>query len=843
LCERLRDLRALVILDNCEHLLSPCASLVDAILRSCPRLVVLTTSREALRVPGEVTDRVPPLELPPAGGSPAQVASSDAAQLFVDRASQVRPGFGVSDDNAPAIVTICRALDGIPLAIELAAARVRMLSAEQIAGALDDRFHLLTGGARTVAERQQTLRASIDWSHDLCTEGERMLLRRLSVAAGGWTLQGAEAVSIDGEALNRHEVLDHLSGLVDKYLVETDERDGHIRYRMLETLRQYGAERLAEAGETDATHARHLAWCVEMAERAEPELVGHEGATWLVRLDLEVANMRAALDWAAAHDADAGLRLVSAMTFFWLARGRLLEGAGFLARALERALGPSAVRGKARWAVAYLSLYQARFDACSEYAQLALADGEVAGDHGVMARALVVLGCIHSLKIPLSGRAELERALVLSREVNDEWCRADATRMLAACYMRQSEHDLARPIIDEGYRHSLALGYRYQCAWYLNMRAIAELEGGRLHAARQLAEEAAATANEIGEPVTLGLATSVLVECDVLQGAPEEGRARAGPYVEYVRRTGARAAEGWLQATLAMADVAEGAPEVAQARIEAILPLINVAAAYDQVTRVRRPLAVALLVAGDLDGAGGEAQRLLRHAQMGRNEHVEVIARDLLGRVALARGAVVEAEAHFHTALAVAAHRDFRMHTLNLLDSLARVALLTDSAAEAARLLAAVRTGREAVQAVRWPPEPAVWVGVEQAARTALGEDLFAASWAEGLALPVDEAVGYVTRARGKRKRPSQGWDSLTPTELDVVRHAAAGLTNPQIAERMFVARATVKAHLSHIFDKLRIASRSELAAEATRRGLDALRDGEPNQTLRPRTSPDRPPG
>jgi predicted ATPase/DNA-binding NarL/FixJ family response regulator len=830
--EHLRDLRTLVVLDNCEHMLSSCASLVDTLLRSCPRLVVLATSREALRVPGELTYRVPSLELPPTGGSAAQIASSDAAQLFVDRASQVRPGFAVSNDNAPAVVTICRALDGIPLAIELAAARVRMLSPDQIAEALDDRLRLLTGGARTVALRQQTLRASIDWSHDLCTEGERMMLRRLSVPAGGWTLQGAEAVSVDGEAVKRHEVLDHLTGLVDKSLVEIEERSGQIRYRMLETIRQYGAERLAEAGETDTAHARHLAWCVETAERAEPELMGHDGGKWLGRLDLEIANLRAAIDWAAAHDADAGLRLVSALTFFWLARGRLVEGAGSLARALEGAPGPSAVRGKARWAIAYLSLYRARFDTCSEHAQLALADGQSVDDRGVMARALVALGTILSLKSPLSGRAELERGLALAREVNDEWCTADATRRLAASYMRQSEHDLARPLLDEGYRQALALGYWYQCAWYLDMRAIAELEHGRLHAARQLAEEAVAIANEIGEPVTMGLATSVLVECDVLRGAPEEGRTRAEPYGEYMHRSGARAAEGWMQGALAMADVAEGAPDVAQARIEVILPLIKVAAAYDQVTQVRRPLAVALLLSGDLDGADGEAQGLLRHARMGQNEHVEVIARDLLGRVALARGAVVEAEMHFHDALAVAARRDFRLHTLNLLESLARVALLTDSAAEAARLLAAVRTGREASDAVRWPPAPEEWESVEQAVRTALGDDVFAASWAEGLALPLAEAVSYATRARGKRKRPSSGWDSLTPTELDVVRHVTAGLTNPQIAERMFIARATVKAHLSHIFDKLQIASRSELAADATRRDLDALRDGGPAPDL-----------
>ena len=297
LSEHLRERRALLVLDNCEHMLDSCAALVDPLLTSCPKLVVLTTTRAALGLPGELVYRVPSLTVPEERASAARLGKADAVRLFVDRASYARPSFALDEENASTIAAICRDLDGIPLAIELAAARVRMLSPDQIAKELDDRFRLLTGGGRAVAPRHETLRASIDWSHELCSAQERILLRRLSVWTGGFSLEGAEAVSAD-EALDSRAVLEPLTGLVDKSLVDTEERAGDIRFRMLETIRQYAAERLEEAGEVAAIHGRHLAWCLELAERAEPELVRHDGEAWLARLELEAPNLRAAVDRA-----------------------------------------------------------------------------------------------------------------------------------------------------------------------------------------------------------------------------------------------------------------------------------------------------------------------------------------------------------------------------------------------------------------------------------------------------------------------------------------------------------------------------------------------------------------
>ena len=820
LCEHLRDRRALLVLDNCEHLLEPCASIVVALLGSCPGLVVLATSRGALEVPGELVYRVPSLSLPEASGSSAELSQSDAVALFLDRARHARRGFALHDDNALAIAAICRDLDGMPLAIELAAARVRMLSPERIAHELADRFRLLTGGGRSVALRHETLRASIDWSHELCSEHERILLRRLAVWTGGFTLEGAESVS-GGGGLERRAALETLTGLVDKALVDTEERGGEIRFRMLDTIRQYAAARLAEVGEVEAVHGRHLEWCLELAERAEPELVRRDAATWVARLELEAPNLRAALDWAASRDVDAALRLAAALTFFWLVRGRLEEGTASLQRALAGAPEPSAVRGKVLWGLSYLSIYRGQFGACLAYADRALADGEAAGDASVTARALTAKALVLTVKNPVEGRAPVERSIQLALEAGDDWCRADAMRVLGGSYMQQSEHQSGRAIVEEAYALSRELGYRPHYGWYFKYRAVAELEHGRLPAAREFAEQGGAISRELREPLMLGAATAVLVECDVLEGSLKEARERGEPFIEFARDAGILPAQGWVQNALALADVAEGSMEAARDRVEDQLRRLEAAPAYDQITRARWSLALVLLLSGDTDGAVAEARLVLSQAEAGRNEYVGAIARYLLGRVALARGAVLEAEGHLHEALAIAARRDFRLQTLAALESLARVAALMESDAEAGRLLGAVGAARETLGVVRWPPERDLWAGVEEGVRSALGEDAFVAAEAEGAALSVDEAVEYAGHARGRRKRPSRGWESLTPTELEVVRHAAAGLTNPQIGERMFISRATVKAHLSHIFGKLGLSSRSELAAAAARRGGD----------------------
>jgi predicted ATPase/class 3 adenylate cyclase len=350
--EYLRTRTLLLVLDNCEHLVAACTSLADGLLRACPNLKILATSREALGIAGETTWRVPSLSMPDPrqpGFGAAELAAAlpqyEAVRLFIDRAVAVSPGFAVTNRNAPAVAQICHRLDGIPLALELAAARVRVLSPEQIAARLDDRLRLLTGGSRTALPRQQTLRALVDWSYDLLSEQERTLLARLSVFAGGWTLEAAEAVCT-GEGIEDFEILDLLTQLVDKSIVLAARHGGETRSRLLETLRQYGAEKLAASGDLEARQRAHADWFLQVAERVSNDWFRLEQASQTDRWTADQDNLRAALAWTLADVTDErierGLRLAASLQGFWFIKARHSEAR----RWYERVLGVDAAGGR-----------------------------------------------------------------------------------------------------------------------------------------------------------------------------------------------------------------------------------------------------------------------------------------------------------------------------------------------------------------------------------------------------------------------------------------------------------------------------------------------------------------
>ncbi len=316
LIDYLREKSLLLILDNCEHLIDACADVADQVLRACGSLKIIISSREALGITGETVYRVPPLSLPNEDRcTPAALAQSESAQLFVERASAANPRFALAEQNAQAVGQICRRLDGIPLALELAAARVTAFSPEQIASHLDDRFRLLTGGSRTALPRQQTLRALIDWSYELLSADERTLLRKLSVFAGGWTLEAAEAV---GSELN---VLDLLGQLVNKSLVTVDDEAAESRYYLLETVRQYARDKLLEMGETETARQAHFDYFYHLAQIAAPRLRAFGAAEWVERLDREHTNIRAALQWGVENRLEDVLQMSTWLPYFWKSSG------------------------------------------------------------------------------------------------------------------------------------------------------------------------------------------------------------------------------------------------------------------------------------------------------------------------------------------------------------------------------------------------------------------------------------------------------------------------------------------------------------------------------------------
>ena len=487
LVRHFKDRRTLLILDNCEHLLQGCADLARQLLQAGPHAKVLASSREPLRVAGETTYPVPGLP------------ENEAMRLFADRAAKARPGFRVNGE-ATAIASVCKRLDGIPLAIELAAARVRTLSVKAIDARLDDRFRLLNRGEQGALPRQQTLRALIDWSYDLLTEDERAVFRRLAVFAGGWTAEAAEEVA-GGGSLDKAAVLEHLMQLVEKSLVVLD-ASGE-RYRLLDTVRQYAHERLQESGDENQALARHLELYVGLAQTARPKLHGAEQAEWLGRLDGERENLLSAHAWCdrAPAGADAGLRLAYLLRPYWVNRGLLELGHRFTLDALTRA-GAQArnfARCRGLFDAGQLSVFMGRYDEALRYLEDSLAIAREIGDERRVAAALQPIGLAHlGLGDLPSARRFLEEALALAEQHGEQREIAAAGNQLAQLLRVEGDLDRAEAL----YTRVLALVRELEdresiaiVLLNLAMVAIGRYAGER---ARTMLLEVLAIAQEIG---------------------------------------------------------------------------------------------------------------------------------------------------------------------------------------------------------------------------------------------------------------------------------------------------------------------------------------------------------
>src|SRR6266566_3630704 len=483
LLEALRDWEALLVLDNCEHLVEACARLAEALLRGCPRLRIMTTSREALGIGGERAWLVPALTLPEAGKpvTRATAAASEAIRLFVERTQAVRPSFELMDANAAAMVHICRRLDGLPLAIELAAARARMLDPQQIAARLDDVFGLLSSGSRTALPRQRTLRSAIEWSHGLLTEQEQILFRRLAVFAGGFTIDAAEAVA-EGGAISARDVLDLLSGLVDKSLILLETEALEARYRMLETIRQFAQERLEEAGEAAELGRRHAQFFLARAVAADPFLPVHaEG--WQERLAADVGNLRAAADWFEQDSAavDDNLRFATALHWFWFGLGHYREGRRRIETALERSGGArTRARGRALSSLAMYFALQGERVAIGPVAEESVAIlRETAGPSVDLVCALVALGQSRLLAGDLVGAARvLAEALGVARAVRPRYWITYALYWQGCVAQASGDLAAARAAFDEGVALALEDGYNAPIAHLATMRGRLALAEG-----------------------------------------------------------------------------------------------------------------------------------------------------------------------------------------------------------------------------------------------------------------------------------------------------------------------------------------------------------------------------
>jgi predicted ATPase/serine/threonine protein kinase/class 3 adenylate cyclase/Tfp pilus assembly protein PilF len=479
LIEHLKGQQVLLILDNCEHLIDSCARTANTLLTACPNLQILATSREALNINGETTFRVPSLTLPGSTGkplSPDKLSDYEAVKLFIDRATAVNPGWTITNQNAPALVQLCNRLDGIPLALELAAARIKSLTVEQINARLDDRFKLLTGGSRTAVPRQQTLRALVDWSYELLTESEKLLLQRLTVFGGSWSLEAAEQICA-GEGLEDFEILDNLEQLVNKSLVVLEDSQGkEARYRFLETIRQYTRPKLVASGEESWLLPRYLEYFLALCEEAASKLSGGgEQANWLARLQTEYDNIRAALDGAIQGriELETGLKLALAFWRFWEIRSYFSEGVDYFARLLEKArldgaedapLYPWGLMrlGVLEWRRGNFAVAQTSYEEALEWMQRL-------GDTTGTGATLNNLGNLFLSQGKIAeARPVMEQSLALARQTED-WPRVAITLgNLGAIASNQQDYASAEQYFQESLKLTRKLDYLQQTANNLN---------------------------------------------------------------------------------------------------------------------------------------------------------------------------------------------------------------------------------------------------------------------------------------------------------------------------------------------------------------------------------------
>ena len=720
LADVLGERQLLLVVDNCEHLIGAAAGLVDKLLDSCSQVRILATSREALGVEGEVRWLVPPLLAPERGpmSSLKELEGYESVRLFVERARGRDPAFSLSPENAVAVAEICRTLEGMPLAIELAAARVGTLSIEQISERLTDSLKLLTGGARTADNRHRTLRGVLDWSHNLLSEDEKKLFGRLSVFAGGWTLEAAEAVGAGGNA--EEDVLDLLSGLVEKSLVATKGGDqGGTRYRMLEPVRQFAREKLEVGDESEEARHRHAAFFLTLAEEAEPKLLGPEDREWLERLERENDNLRSALSWALEREeAELALSLGGALGAFWHAHGHLREGRRWLEEALAKDDQASvATRIEALKTLFWLAFDQWDLDRAEAIAQEAMElssdaeiDSSLAASLRIMLAGPTWLGGDYQ-----RGKELLEESLVISRKADDKVRIVEALFQLDGATDSLGDTAGAKEICEEGIALCREVGYTYRLSGFLLSLGYHLMLEDDYERGAALNEEAAALCREHGYKSTLNYALDNL---------------------------------GW-----------------------------------------------AMLLQGDHE----RARTFYEESLMLSNE---------LGD---------------------------KVNAANSLEGIACISGAQGEGLRTARLFGAAQALFEAVGAVAFEltPEEYAWLEPYRvAARSQLGEAEWGKVLSQGRAMGMEEAIAYAlskqepsatTSSTTKHSSLSSSPElpaGLTSREVEVLGLVAEGLTNAQVAHRLFLSPRTVEAHLASIYHKLGVSSRAAATRFALEHGL-----------------------
>jgi len=750
----LQSKNLLLILDNCEHLIQGCAELCNELLRACPNLEILATSREALNTAGETAFYVPPLSMPDPQKSASiqDLKQYESVLLFIERANAANPNLQSNDANAPAIAQICVRLDGMPLAIELAAARVNSISVEEIAARLDDRFRLLMAGSRTALPRHRTLRALIDWSYDLLSDPERILLWRLAVFAGGFTLEAAESVCAEG---NKNEILDLLSSLVQKSLVLL-QLDDQPRYRLLETIRQYASEKLVESGEEYAARDFHLDYLMKFAEATTPKLHGPEQMQALDRLDDELDNVRAALEWSVREGrAEKGLRLAAALAWFWERRGYWSEGRARLERLLNQpeAAPGTLIRAHGLVAAGLLANSLAAAwvgggKASHPYLKEAIT---IAREHGQAGKPLCALALIFLSNSvyaddPILAQSQCDDAWATLQELNEPW--------ISALLIHQRAH------------------------WYENQHDY--------QAARKAFEDSMMLFHSVGDRRWEAILFSDLGELSSIQGDNVDARRRLEINLSYFRQTKDRQHICFSLLRLAYIARTEGNYALVKEYAVEGLGLARELGSKLQINSLTEDLGFVALHDGEVEAGRSFFVECLATAQA-----LNIKARVATALLGYASIAVVEKQVRRAVKL------------FAVVDTLLEGKIGPGDGREYNKYLTIAREQlAEATFDQAWAEGRAM--AFEQAIEFAFAE-------------PEPDRTRLATISQQTMKEKFGG---LTSREREVAVLIAQGKSNPEIAKALVVSERTVTTHVTNILSKLRFTSRTQIASWATEKRL-----------------------
>lgn len=811
----------LLVLDNCEHVLASAAAVVGEMLDAVPAARMMATSRTPLHLGGERVLRLHPLSLPQEGGGVPAVVCSDSGRLFVDRAARASRGFALTAQSAPAVAEICRRLDGLPLAICLAAARVSERSAEEIASELTRHGALARTSGTDPLSQHRSVRASLDWSYRLLGDPERQALRCLSVFSGGFTAAAAHAVIASEASVELVRGL--LARLQASGMIMPMLSRGEERWTLLQTVGEYAAHRLDQQGEDRAARDRHLVWFHSYAAQASSMLAGPDGHE---PIDLETANLRRAHEHALVHDTAAALGMTASLARHWILAERFQEArtacAATLSAADERE--DPVRRALVHCAGALVEMLGEGYAAALAGTRAGLA--LLSDDHGPGMRA-ECLRCASMVLIQTgadldAGMRSAERAVELARSTDDRFGLAFALVNLATAAALCDRFPVTHASYAEFLSIRPACGHVVLRRWAENAAAWAHLCAGSPQQALEHADRAIALEGDCPSMTYFQL---VGFRIQALARIGESARAlrEAEEALRAAAECGALQALPAIEMAMMVAQLTHGDLAGAQRSAEGLLRMPHL----HTLACARETLARVALARGDLGRAAAQALELEAIAERAGSERQHMLARRLNGAAASAAGEAATGRELLHQALQSCSELGLERDAAETLEELALLAAQGGEIERAARLVSAAAAARTRLHC---PPMPAVAERLD-AMRAQLtggvahdGSDAhrWQAAWAQGQTLTLSEAIAYARRGRGPRDRPHDGWESLTPIETEVATLASGGMSNPEIAARLFISRGTVKMHLSNIYRKLEVANRTELANHAINAERDA---------------------